>query len=96
MQTKSGIGTKHCLTEAFLGWKCFGKYKKYRDFYTFSGEYVWDFIRKSVKGGRVSDLIRYFDTNQCEEILNTYKKHLDRYDIKISTIVDEFLKFINI
>ena len=50
MQIMSGLGIKHCLTEAFLGWICFGKYKKYRDFYTFSGEYVWDFIRKSIKG----------------------------------------------
>ena len=73
MQKMTGFGIKDCLTEASLGWKCFGAYNKNREFYTFNDKYVRDFIRKSIKGGRVGAFNRYFESNQCEEILNTIK-----------------------
>ena len=83
MQKMTGFGIKDCLTEASLGWKCFGTYNKDREFYTFNDKYVRDFIRKSVKGGRCGAFIRYFESNQCEEILNTIKKHLKIDDNEI-------------
>ena len=95
MQKMSGFGIKDCLTEASLGWKCFGTYNKDREFYTFNNKYVRNFIRKSIKGGRVGAFNRYFESNQCEEILNTIKKHLKLFDNEISNIVDEYLKYIN-
>ena len=55
-----GFGIKHCLTVASLGWKCFGKYNKNQEFYSFNDKYVRDFIRKSTKRGRVTALIRFF------------------------------------
>ena len=51
MHKMSGFGIKDCLTEASLGWKCFGTYNKDREFYTFNDKFVRDFIRKSIKGG---------------------------------------------
>ena len=95
MQKMSGFGIKDCLTEASLGWKCFGTYNKDREFFIFNDKYVKDFIRKSIKGGRCGDFIRYFESNQCEEILNTLKKHLKINDNEISNIIDEYLKYIN-
>ena len=95
MQKMTGFGIKDCLTEASLGWKCFGTYNKNREFYTFNDKYVRDFIRKSIKGGGVAALNRYFESNQCEEILNTIKKHLKIKDNEISNILDEYLKYIN-
>ena len=74
MQKMTGFGIKDCLTEASLGWKCFGTYNENREFYTFNDKYVRDFIRKSIKGGRVGAFNRHFESNQCEEILNTIKK----------------------
>ena len=95
MQKMTGFGIKDCLTEASLGWKCFGTYNKNREFYTFNDKYVRDFIRKSIKGGRVGAFNRYFESNQCEEILNTKKKHLKIDDDEISNIIDKYLKYIN-
>ena len=95
MQKMSGFGIKDCLTEASLGWKCFGTYKKDREFYTFNNKYVRDFIRKSIKGGRCGAYIRCFESKQCEEILNTIKKHLKIKDNEISIIIDKYLKYIN-
>ena len=83
------------MTEASLGWKCFGTYNKDREFFTFNDKYVRDFIRKSIKGGRVGAFNRYFESNQYEEILNIIKKHLKINDNEISNIVDEYLKYIN-
>ena len=36
MQKMSGFGIEDCLTEASLGWKCFGTYNKDREFYIFN------------------------------------------------------------
>ena len=94
MQKVSGFGIKDCLTEASLGWKCFGTYNKDREFYTFNIKYVRDFIRRSIKGGRVAALNRYFESNQCEEILNTIKKHLKKNN-ELSNIIDKYLNYIN-
>ena len=94
MQKKTGFGIKDCLTEASLGWKCFGTYNKDREFYTFNDKYVRDFIRKSIKGGRCGAFVRYFESNQCEEILSTIKTNLKINDNEISNIIDEYLKYI--
>ena len=96
MQKMSGFGIKDCLTEASLGWKCFGTNNNDRKFYTFNEKHVRDFIRKSIKGGRVGAFKRYFESNQCDEILNIIKKHLKIKDNEISNIVDEYLKYIHI
>ena len=71
-----------CLTEASLGWKCFGTNSKDREFYTFNDKYLRDIIRRSVKGGRVGAFNRYFESNQCEELLNIITKHLKKMIMK--------------
>ena len=95
MQKMSGFGIKDCLTEASLGWKCFGTYNKDREFYTFNDKYVRNFIRKSIKGGRVGAFNRYFESNQFDEIMSTIKKHLKINDNEISNIIDKYLRYIN-
>ena len=45
VQKKSGSGIKDCLTDASLGWKCFGTSNKDREFFTFNDKYLRDFIR---------------------------------------------------
>ena len=79
MQNMSEFGIKDCLTEASLGWKCFGEYSKSRQFRTLSENYVSDFIHKSIKGRKVSALNRDFEINQCEGILKSIKKYLKKY-----------------
>ena len=79
MQKNTCFGIKDCLTEATLGWKSFGTYNKDREFYISDDKYVRDFIRKSIKGGRVAALVRYFESNQCEELLKTIIKHFKKW-----------------
>ena len=87
MQKVCGFGIKDCLTEASLGWKCFGTYNQDKEFYTFNDKYIRNFYCKSIKGGRVAALNRYFESNQCEESLNIIKKHLKINDNEISYII---------
>ena len=70
IQKMSGFGIKDCLTEDSLGWKCFGTYNKDGEFYTFKDKYVRDSFRKSIEGGSVAALNRYFESNQYDEIVN--------------------------
>ena len=95
MQKMAGFGIKDCLTEASLGWKCFGKYNKNKEFYTFNDKYVRSFIRKTIKDGRVLALNRYFESNQFDEIMSTIKKHLKINDNEISNIIDKYLNYTN-
>ena len=95
MQKMTGFGIKDCLTEASLGWKCFGTYNKDREFYTFNDKYVRSFIRNSIKEGRCGAFIRYFESNQFDEIMSTIKKHLKINDNEISNIIDIYLNYIN-
>ena len=74
MQNMSGFGVEDCLTEASLRRKSLGTYKKDREFYTFDDKYVRGFIIKSIKGGTVVPLNRYFESNKCDGILDTIKK----------------------
>ena len=92
MQKTSGFGIKDRLTEASIGWKCFGKFNKDREFYTLEEKYYRDFILKSIKCGRVAAFNRYLESNQCEEILTTNKKHLKINDNGISIIIGTCLK----
>ena len=94
VQKVSGFDIKDCLTEAILGWKYFGNYKENRQLHTFNDKYVTDYIRKSVKSGRVAALNRFFESHQCEEKLNTIKKHSKIYDNEISNMVNEYLEYV--
>ena len=73
MQNRSGFGIKNSLTYASLRYNCFGTKNKDREIYTFNDKYVGNFIRKAIKGGKIADFNRYFESNQCEELINTIK-----------------------
>ena len=74
MQNKIGFGIMDCLTEASPGWKCFGVYNKDREFYTFDDKYFSDYMDESIKEGKVAALNGYFESNKCDEIVDTIKK----------------------
>ena len=81
-----------CLTEASLCWKHFETYNKDREFFTFNDKYVLDFIHRSIKSARVGALNRYFESNQCDKILNVINKQLKINDNETSNIADKYLK----
>ena len=93
MQKMSGFGIKDWLTAANLGWKCFGTYNKDREIYTFNDKYVRDFLRRSIKGGRVAAFNRFVESSQCEEVLNTIGKQLRINVNEISIILDDYIKY---
>ena len=75
--------------------KCFRAFNKDREFYTFDGKFVRDFIRRSIKGGKCGSFIRYFECTQLDEIMLTIKKLLKVNDNEVSNIVNDYLKYSN-
>ena len=73
MQQMSGCGIKDCFTEASLGWISFRKYNQKREFHMFNEKYDGDFIRKSIKGGRIDALNSYFESKHLEKYLTPEK-----------------------
>ena len=67
MQKMGGFDINDCLTEASLGRKCFGTYKKDLEFYTFNDKNDRDFIRKSIKGLRMAALKRYLNQTSVKK-----------------------------
>ena len=53
-------------------------------------------LRKSIKGGKITALNRYFESNQCEQLLITTIELLKLNDIEIFKTVDEYLMNVNI
>ena len=70
--------------------------KKDQKFHTIENKCLRDFIRKSIKSGRVYAFIGSFESKQFDEILLNIKKHLSIYDIEISTLIDKYLEYIAI
>ena len=94
MQKMTKNWVKEFLTEACLRWKCFGLYTGNREFYAFNNKCKRDYIRRSMKGGRVCTFNRYFESKQFDELWSTIEKHLNLYHIEIATVIDEDLEYI--
>ena len=56
----SGFGIKDCLTEASLGWKCFGTFNKDREFHTSNDKYFGVLLPELMKTGKVDAFKRFF------------------------------------
>ena len=54
------------------------------------------FLRRSIKGGTVGSLNRYFESNQFEEPINIFKKQLKINDNETSNKIDKSIKVFNI
>ena len=90
--TKTGI--KKVFTEVSLGWKCFGLHNKDSEVYTFKKIFVRDFIRKTIKDGKIVAYNCYFLSKQFDVISLNIKKHLNNYDNEISAVFDKYIECI--
>ena len=88
------IGIEVFLTETSFGRKSFGLYNKDREFYTFKGRYVPDFIRKSLEHGAVLAFIGHSESKHFDERLSTNKRLLKIKDNEISIIINNYLEYI--
>ena len=91
MQRLTEKRIRKILTETSLGWKCFVLYNTDREIYSFKNKFLRDFIRKSIKGGTVRALKRYFESILFDEKLLTIRKHLNLYDDNISIVTENYI-----
>ena len=61
---------------------------------TFQKKDVRDFLRKTIKSGKVCAFNTYFESKHFDEIFLTIRKHLNIFDNKISTVIDKCHDFL--
>ena len=96
IQKRTKLGVKESLTEASLGWKCFGIHNKIPELYTFKNKYVDEITKKSIKVGMVCAYNRYFESEHFDQRFLTIRKYLDIYDKEISSVIGKNLEEIAI
>ena len=66
-----GFSLKNLLSLQDLGWKNFFSLGTEGDepIYIYNAKYMRNFVRQSIKGGRVCAFIQYFKSKLCEDIL---------------------------
>ena len=96
IQKITGVSYKNSLTEAALGWSCLRRYLKEvnKILYTHKNEYVIDFIKKTVHGGRVLACNKEFVSNSFTDVV-TVLEELYGKDLEISVLFDKYFKNIN-
>ena len=95
IQKITGVSYKNSLTEAALGWSCLGRYLKENNkiLYTPKNQYVRNFIKQTVHGGRVLACNKKFVSKSFTDV-----KVLEKFygkDLEISVLFDKYFKHIN-
>ena len=62
--------------------------------FTYNDEYLRDFVRQSIKGGRCSDLIQYYESSISDEVFNIISKELD-INGKVCEILERCFEYTN-
>ncbi|ESO97230.1 hypothetical protein LOTGIDRAFT_174513 [Lottia gigantea] len=61
--------------------------------YSHTNPFIRNFIRRSIKGGRVSANRKSFETNKMDEICNVLKVYISQSDTKSNNIIDLFKEY---
>ena len=76
----TGVSYENSLTKSALAWSCLEEYLKEenKSFYTPKDKYIRNFIRETVKGGRVIAWIRKFVSSLFNKINKILEKHSEK------------------
>ena len=96
IQKITGVSYKKSLTEAALGWSCLGRFLKEGNkiFYAAKNNYVGNFIKQTVHGGRVIARNKKIVSNSFKDVLNVLEKFYGK-DLEVSVLFDKNFKRIN-
>ncbi|ESO94382.1 hypothetical protein LOTGIDRAFT_175458 [Lottia gigantea] len=61
--------------------------------YSHTNPFIRNFIRRSIKGGRVSENRKSFETNKMDEICNVLKEYISQTDTESNNIIDLFKEY---
>ena len=65
-----GFSLKNCLSLQYVGWKYFYSLGTEEDepIYIYKAKHMRNFLRQSIKGGRVCAFIQHYKSKLCEDI----------------------------
>ena len=95
IQKITSVSYKNSLTESSLGWACLGKYLKEdsKTFFTPKNRYVRNFIRKTVRVGRVICLNRLFASSSFDKSVNMLEKYYGS-NLELSDFFEKYFDYI--
>ena len=96
MEELTGFGMKNSLTSPSLANRYFNSLRIENDepIYTYNDEYMPDFVRQSIKGGRSSALNQCYNSAISDEVFNIISKELD-INGSICEFLDKYFEFTN-
>ena len=92
MRKTTKVSVKERLPEASLGWSCFGRYHKDKEFYTSKDKNVRNFIRKIIYGGRVRTLKKRFNSSHYDNITSVIMSHFNCQEKDAVSVHLEYIK----
>ena len=96
MQEIRGFSMKDCLSAPGLGWKYFNSLRTEEDepIYTYNDKYMRNFVRRSLKGGRVCALKQYYRSKNSDEVLKILSRELI-VEGNVYDIIGAYMKYKN-
>ena len=96
MQDFTGFSMKVCLSLPGLRWKYFNSLGSEEDepIYTYNDRYMRWFIRQSNKKGRACAFNQYYDSKNCDDILNNISEKINVRG-KICDFIEVYLNYKN-
>ena len=87
MEEEPGFGIKNSLTLPSLANKCFNSLRNENDepIYTYNDDYMRQFLRQSIKGGKCSNRNQYYKSIVSDEVYNIIPKELNIHVNKCET-----------
>ena len=98
MEELTGFGMKNSLTLPSLANKNFNSLSDENDepIYTYNDDFMRDFVRKSMKGGRCSALNQYYKSNISQEVFNIISKELNvNGNDNVCEIINKYFEYTN-
>ena len=98
MEKLTGFGIKNSVTLPALANKYFNSLRDENDepIYTYNDEFMRQFVRQTIKGGRCSALNQHYKSNISDELFNIISKELDiDYNANVCEILDKDFDYTN-
>ena len=96
MEELTNFSMKNSLTLPFLAKKYFNCLRDENDepIYTYTDPFMWNFVRKSVKGGRCNAFNQHYKSENSDKAFNIISKELNVKG-NICDLLEKYFEFLN-
>ena len=94
MEEITGFSMKNGLSAPGLGWKLFNSMRDQNDepIYTYNDKDMRQFVRQSMKGGRVCAFNQHYESELCGDILKILSRELE-FEGNVYDTIEAYMKY---